>query len=160
MNAQAFRQLYDYHFNENRATWDKYIAPLPPESFTQHINYSIGSVRNHIVHLFEVDDAWFSELQGIEPLASLSADTNDLNAIRAYGDAVEQRMRAYLANLQDETLLTTPITEPEEDRHLTVWQVLIHVVNHGTDHRAQFLRILHDFGVDTRSQDFVFHLYP
>jgi uncharacterized damage-inducible protein DinB len=40
-----------------------------------------------------------------------------------------------------------------------VWQVLIHVVNHGTDHRAQILRILHDFGLKTTSQDFIFYVY-
>jgi uncharacterized damage-inducible protein DinB len=40
-----------------------------------------------------------------------------------------------------------------------VWQVLLHVVNHGTDHRAQILRLLNDMGVETAYQDFIFHVY-
>ena len=42
---------------------------------------------------------------------------------------------------------------------LRLWQVLLHVVNHGTDHRAQALRLLNDLGVETKSQDYVFHVY-
>ncbi|MBK7915376.1 MAG: hypothetical protein IPJ94_03790 [Chloroflexi bacterium] len=44
-------------------------------------------------------------------------------------------------------LFDKPIVEPEEDKDLVVWQVLLHVANHGTDHRAQLLRLLNDLGV-------------
>jgi uncharacterized damage-inducible protein DinB len=37
--------------------------------------------------------------------------------------------------------------------------VLLHVVNHGTDHRAQALRLLNDLGVETTSQDYIFYVY-
>ena len=68
-------------------------------------------------------------------------------------------MQAYLAALRDELLFTTPIKEPEEDKALIVWQVLLHVVNHATDHRAQLLRLLNDLGVKTTSQDYIFYVY-
>jgi uncharacterized damage-inducible protein DinB len=67
-------------------------------------------------------------------------------------------MRDYLAELQDDMLFKKPITQ-EEDKDLIVWQVLLHVANHGTDHRAQLLRILHDLGVKTESQDYIFLVY-
>ena len=51
------------------------------------------------------------------------------------------------------------LLRPEEDEGLSVWQVLLHVANHGTDHRAQILRVLKDMGVETTSQDFIFHVY-
>jgi uncharacterized damage-inducible protein DinB len=56
-------------------------------------------------------------------------------------------------------LFAKPIQEPEEDKELTVWQVLLHVANHATDHRAQLLRSLHDLGVETKSQDYIFYVY-
>jgi len=61
--------------------------------------------------------------------------------------------------LQDEALFDRPIQEPEEDKNLIVWQVLLHVINHGTDHRAQLLRTLHDLGATTSSQDYIFYVY-
>ena len=38
-------------------------------------------------------------------------------------------------------------------------ETLLHVVNLGTDHRAQVLRVLHDLGADTRYQDYIFYVY-
>jgi len=56
-------------------------------------------------------------------------------------------------------LFDKPIKEPEEDKDPIVWQVLLHVVNHGTDHRAQILRLLNDLGGYTEYQDYIFHVY-
>ncbi|MCL4530796.1 MAG: DinB family protein [Chloroflexi bacterium] len=160
MNANAFRHFYDYHFTENRKIWDRYVMPLSHEQFTQEASYSYGSVRNQIVHLMSVDDAWFSELRGVEPPQPFeSAGFDDRNLIRTYWDNVEQNMRDYLAKLRDDMLFEKPIKEPEEDRDLIVWQVLLHVANHGTDHRAQLLRLLNDLGAKTESQDYIFYVY-
>lgn len=159
MNADAFRHLYGYHFAENRKIWDC-VAQLSHEQFTQEANYSHGSVRDQIVHLMDVDEAWFSELRGVEPSEPLPPPSGDDRAnIRAHWDKVEQMMRGYLAELRDDMLFTKPIKEPEEDKNLIVWQALLHVVNHGTDHRAQILRLLNDLGVKTTSQDYIFYVY-
>ncbi len=160
MNTNAFRHFYDYHFSENRKIWDSYITSLSYEQFTQPAAYSHGSVRDQIAHLISADDLWFSELRGVEPSEPLPpANFDDRKIIRAHWDRVEQSMRDYLAELRDEMLFAMPIKEPEEDKVLIVWQVLLHVVNHGTDHRAQLLRLLNDLGVKTTSQDFIFYVY-
>jgi uncharacterized damage-inducible protein DinB len=160
MNANAFRHLYAYHFTENRKLWDNYVTLLSHDQFTNHADYSHGSVRDQIVHLISVDDIWFCELQGVEPSEPPpSTNVDDRNIIRTYWDSVEQRMGDYLAVLQDDMLFDTPIAEPEEDKDLIVWQVLIHVVIHGADHRAQMLRLLSDLGVKTASQDYIFYVY-
>jgi uncharacterized damage-inducible protein DinB len=107
-----------------------------------------------------VDEVWFSELRCVESSEPLSpANLNDRKIIRAHWDSIEQGMRDYLATLRDEMLFDKPIKEPEEDKDLIVWQVLLHVVNHGTDHRAQLLRLLHDLGVKTAPQDYIFYVY-
>ena len=160
MNAAAFRHFYDYHFAENRAIWDHYITSLSPDQFTQPAGYSHGSVRDQLLHLMYVDEGWFSELRGVTPADPLPpAPGDDRPAIRARWDSVEREMRAYLADLRDEQLFAKPITDPDEDKDLIVWQVLLHVANHGTDHRAQLLRQLNDLGVKTTSQDYIFYVY-
>jgi uncharacterized damage-inducible protein DinB len=59
----------------------------------------------------------------------------------------------YAASLSEDDLKYQPKNLP-----LTVWQTLLHLVNHGTDHRAQVLRALHGFDAPTFDQDFVFHV--
>lgn len=158
MNADAFRYLYNYHFAENRKIWN-YVMALSQEDFTKPVEYSIGSVRDQVVHLADVDDVWFSDLRGqdgptewLEPMSSA-----DRQQIRAGWDLVEAGMRQYLETLQDDMLSDKPLSG--EDADLTVWQVLLHVINHGTDHRAQLLRLLNDLGQRTGPQDLVFHIY-
>jgi uncharacterized damage-inducible protein DinB len=160
MNADAFRHFYNYHFAENRKIWDSYVTPLSPEQFTQDVDYSHGSVRDQIVHLIQADEIWFSELRGVEPSEPFPpANIDDRESIRAHWYSVEQDMRDYLAELRDDILFDKPIEEPEEDKDLIVWQVLLHVVNHGTDHRAQILRLLNDLGIKTDYQDYIFYVY-
>jgi uncharacterized damage-inducible protein DinB len=87
MTADIFRHFYDYHFSENRNIWNTYIASLSDEQFTQDVGYSHGSVRNQIVHVMSVDDAWFSGLRGVENPDSLDPATFvDRNSIRRHWD--------------------------------------------------------------------------
>ncbi|MBX2999857.1 MAG: DinB family protein [Caldilineaceae bacterium] len=158
MNANAFRHFFGYHFAENRNLWDSYIEGLTDEQFSQSVNYAHGSVRNQIVHLISVDDTWFSGLRGVELPEPLNpADFPDREGIRAHWDRVEQTMRDYLTSLRDGMLSEQPLED--DDKGLILWQVLLHVVNHGTDHRAQILRLLNDLGVKTVSQDYIFYVY-
>ncbi|MBE2271224.1 MAG: hypothetical protein IAE80_23520, partial [Anaerolinea sp.] len=41
--------------------------------------------------------------------------------------------------------------------NVPMWKLMLHVVNHGTDHRAQVLAMLHSLGAPTFAQDMVFH---
>jgi uncharacterized damage-inducible protein DinB len=158
MNAGAFRHLYGYHFLENCSLWENLISDLSDEQFVQDADYSYGSVRNQILHMIDADNIWFSELSGVAPL-EFPENPDDRQNIRLFWDSVEQRMMAYLVELQDDMLDSTPITEPDDDKDLIVWQVLLHVVNHGTDHRAQLLRQLNDMGITTPPQDYIFYVY-
>jgi uncharacterized damage-inducible protein DinB len=159
MDANAFRHFYEYHFTENRKIWDSYVTLLSHEQFTQKVDYSHGSVRDQIFHLMSVDEAWFSDLRGAEMQEPFNpANSDDRKSIRAHWDNVEQNMRDYLAELRDDMLFEKPFAEGE-DKDLILWQVLLHVANHGTDHRAQILRLLNDLGVETKYQDYVFFAY-
>jgi uncharacterized damage-inducible protein DinB len=63
-------------------------------------------------------------------------------------------MLGYVSGLEEQQLeaAVPGMDEP-------AWQVFAHVANHGTDHRAQILRLLHDLGAPTFSQDFMIYLW-
>ena len=158
MDADAFRHFYGYHFAENRSLWDTCVMPLSDEQFARPVAYSRGSVRDQILHLMSCDETWFTGLRGLPIPDSLSAAAfPDRPSIRARWDLLESDMRDYLSQLRDDMLATRPLEG--EDKDLLVWQVLLHVVNHGTDHRAQLLRVLNDLGLQTTSQDYIFYVY-
>lgn len=154
MTPEHIRQLYDYHFTINRKLWDQGIMALDEARFTQPLDYSIGSIHHQMVHMMSVERRWFGGLCGDAELPPHAdpADYSDRPAIRTEWDAVEAKMRDYLAALTD-----AEINRPFTDQ-FQVWQVLLHVVNHATDHRAQVLAALNGMGVETFPQDYVYYL--
>jgi len=149
MNADGFRRLYDYHFALNHRLWAHGIAPLSAEQFRRPSAYSVGSVRNQLVHMMNMEARWFAALRNQAVPGILNPVYYGTAAkVRVAWDGVEDDMRAYLAGLRDDTL-ARPVTD-----EMVVWEVLWHVLNHGTDHRAQTLSLLGALGVATFPQDY------
>jgi uncharacterized damage-inducible protein DinB len=150
INADGIRDMYAHYFKVNRRLWDECVMALTEAQYRQPLEYSVGSIRNQCVHLMNVDERWFSGLRG-EPVPDWYGDDvfNDRAELRAKWDAVEALMRDYLDRLTDDALAA-------DFRTFKVWQVLIHVFNHGTDHRAQMLAMMHPFGVPTFAQDYAY----
>jgi len=154
VKAEHFRQVYDYHFALNRKIWDRCIVDLSKDQFKKKLGYSTGSIRNQAVHILNVDDRWFCGLRGLEIpgfINPMHLSTKD--RVRKKWDDVEAKMRSYLDDLSDDD-----IYRPFE-MNLEVWQVLYHVLNHGTDHRAQMLAMLDKLGVETFPQDYALFLF-
>lgn len=162
MNAQAIRELYDYHFNVNHRVWEECISQLSDTDFLRHHDYSLGSIRNHTVHMMSVDERWFARLEGQEvPPLLFPESFMDRDSVRHKWDSVEAQMRAYLSRLTDETaaaLVHYP-TSRRGPAQSIAWQILVHVVNHGTDHRAQMLTLLYSMGAPTLEQDYMLYLW-
>ena len=152
MIPDDFRRLYGYHFALNRRLWEQCIASLPAEQFRRPLAYSVGSVRNQVVHMLNMEARWFCALRGL-PVPGILNPVHFGTAakVRARWDAVESNMRAYLVMLSEEEL-RRPITD-----EMAVWEVLWHVLNHGTDHRAQTLAMLNQLGVATFPQDYALY---
>lgn len=151
MNADTFRQLYAYHFAANRKLWNDCVMALTDEQFKRKLDYSVGSVRNQVVHMFVTENNWFSALRDVDPLRNVNpVYFGSREKVRRQWDIVEAELRDYLESLQDADL-------PRSSGYdLLVWQVLFHVLNHGTDHRAQLLTMLQQLGVKTFAQDYFF----
>jgi len=158
MHADDIRILYGYHFAANRKLWETGIVPLTDAQFLQPLDYSIGSIRNQVVHLMDIEEGWFDGLRTDMPERGPFKNPNDWptrEKIRADWDIVEAKIRDYVEALTDEEC-NLPFGAPDGMRK---WQVMLHVLNHATDHRAQTLAMLHQMGAKTFAQDMVFHFW-
>jgi uncharacterized damage-inducible protein DinB len=162
MNTDSIRTLYDYHFALNRRIWDECITALTDEQFVEEIPYSLGAIRNQVVHMMAVDAIWFARLEEVNvPPALDPAHFNDRATARRVWDAIEERMRLYLEHLRDSRLdyVVTYTTRRFGECQSPSWQILTHVITHGVDHRAQVLAGLHALGAPTLEQDLMIHLW-
>ncbi|HMM29583.1 MAG TPA: DinB family protein [Aggregatilineaceae bacterium] len=162
MNADMLRALYAYHFSLHRRVWEC-IDHLTDEQFVAPVEYSIGSVRNHMVHLASVEERWLARIAGSPvPERLVYEDYPTRAAARARWEEVEAHFKSFLDGLSDDDLsrtITYTITRRAEPVSNALWEILLHVVNHGTDHRAQVLPILHRAGAPTLEQDYMVYLW-
>jgi len=150
------RTLTAYNYALYDRLWSG-IMTLSDEQFTQEIPYSHGSVRNQIVHVARTDTAWLRGLKGDPASRAYTLDPADYPtraAAKALWDASAHNLQAYVAALAEDDLAQVSPTMPGP-----VWHVLLHLANHGTDHRAQILRALNDLGAPTFDQDMIFYLW-
>ncbi len=156
------RELYDYNYALHRRLWDS-IAHITDEQFRQPIDYSFGSIQNHMLHLLGIDKRWIARVKG-EPLPPYleAEDYPTRESVREQWDIAEAYVLDYIETV-DETelqrILHFNIPHRGGDKTCTVRQVLVHVVNHGTDHRAQILPVLHRLGAPTFEQDLMLYLW-
>ena len=102
-----------------------------------------GSAFDSLRHLVDVDWSWREACIGNDVGQTYVWDhgfvLDDVAAIHAFCLEEDIRLRSYVESL-DETGLNEPLEggEPEEPR----WLVVAHVVNHGTQHRAEAALLL------------------
>ena len=153
---ELIRTQFDYNYALYRRLWDS-INTLSDEQFVEDVDYSHGSIHNQMIHVTMVDKRWLMGLQEDPDGRAFSLSPSDYptrGSVRALWDGVSKEVIDYVAGLDEAGL-----TRTAQGMSGPVWQVLIHMVNHGTDHRAQILRALHDFGAPTFDQDLILHLW-
>lgn len=162
MNSEYIHALFEYHDAANQQLWGS-ILRLSDDQFVHEPGYSIGSVRNHVVHVMDVDQRWLRRIKG-EPLGErlVWTDFTTPSAAQARWNEIEAGVLADVRAFDDAALsrvIDYDLPQRGGPKHNPVWQILAHVVNHGTDHRAQVLRLLWELGAPTFEQDLIIHLW-
>jgi uncharacterized damage-inducible protein DinB len=154
--------LYEYNYWANQ----RILAASRQVSTAQFLaasNHYFGSLRQLLVHTLGGEYAWrmlyqhqttdyFDKLQ-VEEFPTLDI------LVQAW-QAEEVAMRAYLAQLNDEDLTSVVryTTSEGERRERVLWHCLLHVANHGTQHRSEAAMLLTDYGASPGELDFTVFL--
>ena len=137
------KTLFEFNFWENRRVWDLAIMPLTEAQFTQDTGYSWGTLQRECVHVMDGEQGWLRRAQS-QPPQALDFDTYvTRDQCRIKWDAIEQDWNDFLATCNEDTFFDTArfmFRGKEEVR--PCWQILFHVLNHGTLHRAEMLKMV------------------
>ena len=154
MQLELIKTFIEYHLDMSRRVWDA-INYITEEQFLADDIYSRGSVRNLMVHLASTDRRWLASLKNEQDIGHLKFEDYSTRAqAHQIFEEVARNLSEYVATLTGEQLDQNP-----EDMSNPRWQVLIHLSNHGTDHRSTVLQRLHGFGAPTFDQDFIMWLW-
>jgi uncharacterized damage-inducible protein DinB len=156
-SLEIVKTYIEYHHTMTRRVWDS-IDQITEEQFLADDAYSRGSIRNLMVHLANTDSNWLAGLKNIPEEQDAPRrkyeDYPDRLSVRAFWDGTAKDLADYI-----ETLTEAELNEKPKDIDAPRWTVLLHLVNHGTDHRATVLQRLHELGAPTFDQDFILWLW-
>jgi uncharacterized damage-inducible protein DinB len=164
MKTDEIKLLYEYNYwadhrilatcaNVNQ---EQYIAPT-----------SDGSLRAILVHTLDSEWAWRTAFQEYRNKPKLwehtdltEADLPTLDALKERWQVEEQAMRVYLASLTDQDLngLVRYVIPGGIVRQRVLWHCLLHLVNHGTQHRSEAAVLLTSYGQSPGDLDFTLFL--
>ena len=118
------------------------IEQIPPEHLTHDFQTADRTILGTLVHTFGADRIWLRRVLSEPVTAFLTDDDHHLATLQRDWPIVHQ---CWAANLDDpsrvihyQDLKGNPYTS-------TLWEIVLHVVNHATHHRGQvsgFLRAL------------------
>lgn len=157
MNLSELRTLVDYHY-WGRDRLMQAVEQLTPEQLSFTIESSFSSVRDTLVHLWGAEVIWLNRWEGHSPTALPAGDDlSDFASIRRAWEEEETKIRALLERLGEDGVNRSMEYRMFDGKAYVqpFWQMLLHVVNHGSYHRGQVTTMLRQLGVQPpRQMDF------
>jgi uncharacterized damage-inducible protein DinB len=149
MTFDLLQTLVDYHYWARDRLFVA-VDALTEEQLRRPLGNSFSSVFDTMVHLCGADWIWRSRWEGESPMALPKPELyEDLAKVRAAWQDEERRIREILNRLGPEGI-TRPIEYQGWDGRRQAqpyWQMLQHLVNHGSYHRGQVTTMLRQLDV-------------
>ncbi|MBI5304926.1 MAG: DinB family protein [Chloroflexi bacterium] len=158
MDVAYFQFLYDYNYWANGRLL-RAAEGISDAQFIAPTAHSHGSLRGTLAHTMMAEWIWLSRWQGVSPTALIREEEfPTLAALIARWRDEETKLRAFLSGLTDADL--TRVIHYTNTRGQAfarpLWEMLAHVVNHGTQHRAEASAMLTALGRSPGDWDFIY----
>ena len=123
-------------------------AQLTPEELARDFGTSDKSVVGTLAHVFAADRIWISRVKGRPPAKFITPEDRDLAVLQREWPKVLAEWKEWAAGATDESLGTVCAYQDTRGNSYSspLWQIVLHVVNHGTHHRGQVSGFLRSMG--------------
>lgn len=153
------KDLAGYHAWANERLL-KACEALTPEQFTRNLGGGFPTIQATLVHMIDVDSLWLARLKGdtVQDVGPEQVPT--VASAREQLAALAARLQAYTAALDEAEARRPLVVRPRhggEYRH-PAWEIVLHMVNHGTHHRGQVSTMLRQVGAVPPAMDLVYYL--
>ena len=148
MNKQDILTLYRYNQWANQKIL-RVAANVTAEQFLADAPFPHGGLRGTLTHTLFAEWIWRNRWEGHSPTQwLLPEDFPTFEALRTRWQAEETSLLAFVENVMESDLEKTihyrrTGGEPNEN---ILWHLMLHQVNHGTQHRSEAAAILTGFG--------------
>jgi uncharacterized damage-inducible protein DinB len=132
--------------------------PLSEDELTRDLGNSFGGVLGTLVHIFQADRLWLSRMSGSPRMTLGDADeTWTIDSLQSAWVDVHLGWIDWAGSVQDVSKVLDYVNLAGKPNQGVLWQLVFHVVNHGTYHRGQITTMLRQSGYSAVATDL--HLY-
>jgi len=160
MNKQDILLLYKYNQWSTKKILDT-ASRLTEEQFLAPASFPHGGLRGTLVHALFAEWIWRNRWEGTSPTYRLKPeDFPTFESLQMRWAEEEKLLMAFVENVTDERLnITFAYKSTDGKSHERVlWQAMVHLVNHGTQHKAEAAAMLTDFGHSPGDIDMILYL--
>jgi uncharacterized damage-inducible protein DinB len=135
------------------------LRQLPDDLLNTPIREGWLSPFDVLVHMVAAERLWLSRWQGESPDHLMTRDDlPTLDALSAAWDALDTETRAFLRTVDDPNRIVTYRTTKGVEHKQAIWELVMHLINHHTEHRSQVGLFLATHGVDVGNLDLIAYL--
>jgi uncharacterized damage-inducible protein DinB len=157
MTPEEIVALYEFNAWANHKTLDA-AGALSREQFVRELGSSFSSVRDTLVHIYGVEWIWLERLRGRSPVVfPATKEFAEVGKLQPQWTELETMQLQYARGITqaelDEVMdyQTLSFGRGRNPR----WQMMQHVVNHGTYHRGQVTTLLRQLGAKALGTDLI-----
>lgn len=131
------------------------------EQLDQPSDYSCGSLRQTLYHIFAAQMMWRQICQFADqpPQVPPLADFSTIAALQQYQQAEDEKLHAFVRGLDEAQLMGTIARQHPrtgQTYELVRWHVLSHMIHHSAQHRSEAAWLLTNYGRSPGDIDFIF----
>lgn len=147
VTVDYLRELYAYHARANQRIMAA-AAGLTDADLSQAPIPAHGSLRDTMVHTLSAEWVWLNRISGFSPGGMLSVEEfPSLLSIQLRWEAETTALRNLIDGLTEYDLSRSVTYTRQGEEHATpLWQILVHLANHGTQHRSELAAMLTAIG--------------
>jgi uncharacterized damage-inducible protein DinB len=160
MNKEDILMLYQYNQWSTRKILDA-ASKVNPEQFLAPADFPHGGLRGTLVHTLFAEWIWRNRWEGTSPTRRLRPeDFPTFDSLRVRWSEEEKLLMVLVQDLTDEHLnkVISYRTTDGTPKERILWQMMAHLVNHGTQHKAEAAAILTGFGHSPGDIDMIYFL--
>ena len=160
MNIQDIQFIYDYNYWANGKILTA-ASKVSQEQFAAPAEFPYGGLHGTMLHVVDAEFGWRGFFEAKKFNGHLNPDDFlTLELLEKKFQEEEKSMRACLNNLTDDDVNShiQYVNDEGTLRDRVLWHCLLHVVNHGTQHRSEAAALLTRYNASPGDLDFTLFL--
>jgi len=160
MNKQDIQLLFDYNQWANARILNA-ASSLTDEQFLASASYPHGGLRGTLTHTLFAEWLWRKRWEGQSPTnGPMPEDFSTFESLKTLWVEEENKLMKFVASCSEEKLNSVIQYKslkgaPFEN---VLWQMMTHVINHGTQHRSEAAAMLTDLNHSPGDIDMILFL--